>query len=133
MYVFDHLSRITFVAVLGLILAAPSADAQGRMGGGRGGPHGGPGVQGQAGARGPQVSGTVPGVQLSAAQRQRVAAIRRETQQQVQAIRRNPNLSAQQRAQRIAEARQRGHQRVLDVLTPAQRRQFQQWWANRGG
>lgn len=90
---------LAVAVLLGLALAAPAALSQGRY----------------------YNRGTVPGVSLSAAQRERVAAIRAETQRRVQRIRRSPYLTAQQKEARIAAERRRGNDRVMRILTPSQR------------
>lgn len=87
----------------------------------------GPGMHGS-----PPSMGAVPGLQrnaLTAEQMQTIANIRQSTQTRVQNIQRDPNLTPQQRADMIAQARAEGHQDVLDVLTPEQRQEFQEWWS----
>lgn len=78
--------------------------------------------------------GDVPGLRqnpLSADQQQRIANIRRQTQNQVQSVRRDTSLSMQERDSRIADIRSNSHNQVMNVLTPAQREEFNQWWQNR--
>lgn len=85
-------------------------------------------VQNPAGRRVPaprNSAGLVPGVtDLSDEQTNRIAAIRQDTQRRVQEVQRNRALTPQQRSARIQQIQREGHDRVLSVLTPAQRRQF---------
>ena len=90
-------------------------------GGGRGM---GPGMMNQ---------GYVPGVTLTADQQSKIAAIRQETQSKVAAIMRDPNLSSAEKQTQAQAARQAGHDKVLDVLTPEQRQQFDQNWGSMSG
>ena len=112
------------ICCLGIIIAlsAPHAASQGTMRrGGRGGGRGmGPGMMNQ---------GSVPGVQLTADQQQRIAAIRQETMERVRSIMRDPNLSPSEKQTQANAARQAGHQKVMDVLTPEQQQQFLSCWA----
>ncbi|GEM_PF-1228350 len=79
-------------------------------------------------------AGLVPGVtDLTDEQTNRIAAIRAETQRQVQAVQRDRTLTQQQRSTRIQEIQRQGHQRVLNELTPAQRQQFDQAMSSRAG
>lgn len=82
----------------------------------------------QRGMRRDKAQASIAGVQLSAEQERRVAAIRQETQQRVQSAQNNQSLSQQEKASRSAEARRKGHQNVLAALTPEQRRQFEERW-----
>lgn len=78
--------------------------------------------------------GMVPGIQqnpLTQQQRQQIMDIRQETQQQVRQIRMNQNLSQQQKQQQIKQAQMQNHERVMNVLTPEQRAEFQNWWQQR--
>ena len=63
---------------------------------------------------------------LSAEQQQRIANIRQQTD--VQQIRADRSLSAQDRSNRIQEAQVAGHAEVMNVLTDAQKQEFQTWW-----
>lgn len=108
---------VVFVAVVSLVLLATSAFSQGMM----------RGRQGQA-------MGDVPGLSqypLSSEQRQQIAQIRQQTQVQMREIRANPNLMQSERNQRIAELQAEQHSQVMNVLTPAQREEFSNWWQNR--
>jgi len=87
-------------------------------GGGRGM---GPGMMNQ---------GYVPGVTLTADQQSKIVAIRQETQSKVASIMRDPNLSSAEKQTQAQAARQAGHDKVLDVLTPEQRDQFNQHWSS---
>lgn len=81
-----------------------------------------------------QVSlGHVPGVETSIEQRQRIALIRQQTIQQVQDVENDPNLTPQQKQDRIAEIQRDGHEQIMNVLTPEQRDDFNQWWKGRPG
>lgn len=80
--------------------------------------------------------GMVPGITqnpLTQQQRQQITQIRQETQQEVRRIRMNQNLTQQQKQQQITQAQTRNHERVMNVLTPAQRTEFQNWWQQRQG
>ena len=90
-------------------------------GGGRGM---GPGMMNQ---------GYVPGVTLTADQQSKIAAIRQETQSKVASIMSDSSLSAAQKQAQAQAARQAGHDKVLDVLTPEQRQQFDQNWGSMSG
>lgn len=108
--------------VITIALAAPQAGSQGMMhrrGGGMG-----RGMMNQTG---------VPGVTLTADQQSRIAAIRQETRSKVASIMSNPNLSAAQKQTQAEAARRAGHDKVLELLTPEQRRQFDQNWASMYG
>jgi len=101
--------RVGAAAVLGLVVAAGAAAAQGRG------------------------MGTVPGVRLTPQQRQRIAAMRQQTRYQVRSHRSRRDLSPQERERRIAQARRMGHQRVMSQLTPEQRARFHSRWQQRHG
>lgn len=104
-------------AVLVLALVASAALAQGRGRQGRGGMQMG-----------------VPGLQqhqLSTDQRNEIARIRTEARNETQRVRQDPNLNAQQRAERIAQIQQQTHDEVMNVLTEQQREEFNNWWSDR--
>ncbi len=111
---------LTISAVVAGLTAslALQADAQGR----RGGP--GRGAFAGAGA-----IGVVPGVQLTPEQERQVAEIRSETMRRVQELRWSGG-SPEEIAAEIARVRQEGHERVMNVLSPEQRRQFETRWPN---
>lgn len=90
----------------------------------------GPGVRGRE-PLGADIGQGVPGVQLTEDQKRRIAAIREDTRQEIQDIRRDPDLSQEQKAERITDVRREAHDRALDVLTREQRRDFQDWWDRR--
>ena len=78
--------------------------------------------------------GFMPGLQqnpLSSDQQQRIAAIRKQEQNQIQSVRMNKNLSMQEKNSRMAEIRSNTHSQVMNVLTSAQREEFMQWWKSR--
>ena len=103
--------------VITIALAAPQVASQGMMyrgGGGMG--------------RGMMNQTCVPGVTLTADQQSRIAAIRQETERKVASIMSDSSLSAAQKQTQAQAARQAGHQKVLDVLTPQQLQQFQSNW-----
>ncbi len=113
-------SRIWIVfalAALVIAVAAGPTDAQGWRGGA------GRGAGGSA-----LSAGAVPGVQLTPEQERQVAEIRSQTMQKVQAVRWDSSLSAEEKAAEIARIRQEGHERVLSILTPEQRQQFESRW-----
>lgn len=108
------IQKVSSIAVVGLavfLLLTTAADSQGRM------------------RRGGRRQGDVPGVQVTPEQTQQIAAIRQQTQDRVRNIRIDPNLTQQEKAERIAEARRQGHEEVLNALTPEQRQRFHEWWA----
>lgn len=67
---------------------------------------------------------------LTQAQKDRIAAIRQDSLQQVQAIRLDTTLTPQQKTERIAAIRNAGHEQVLQVLTPEQRQKLEEWRAS---
>ncbi len=69
---------------------------------------------------------------LTAEQQKKIAGIRANTQAQVMSARRSPGMSAAEREQKIDQLRRQGHQQVMDVLTPAQQKEFESWWNGRG-
>ncbi|MGQ9807168.1 MAG: hypothetical protein ACUVSM_11520 [Armatimonadota bacterium] len=109
---------LVFAAVAAMITSlALQADAQGWRGG-----------AGRGASNGAAAIGVVPGVQLTPEQERQVAQIRSETMRRVQEIRRNSSLTPEQMAAEIAKVRQEGHERVMNVLTPEQRQQFESRW-----
>ncbi|BCW97950.1 MAG: hypothetical protein KatS3mg024_0777 [Armatimonadota bacterium] len=108
---------MVFAAAAMVASLALQADAQGWRGG-----------AGRGGGRGAAAIGLVPGVQLTPEQERQVAQIRSETMQRVQQIRWDSSLTPEQIAAEIAKVRQEGHERVMNVLTPEQRQQFQSRW-----
>lgn len=100
--------------------------AQGGMGYGRMGR--GPG---QGGGAGTWIVPGLPESSLTGDQRQKIATIRQQTQAQVQSVRGNAALSSTEKAQKIAQARKAGHDKVMAVLTPEQRKQVQDWIKSR--
>lgn len=105
--------RFTFIMLMAaaVLLIAVGANAQGRTNG--------------------QTDVNVPGVQLTEQQKQWIANIRTESQQEIQRIRTNPDLSALEKTDRIAKIRHESHERILSILTPEQRTQFNNWWKER--
>ena len=114
-----RLFRPMLLFVIVIALAASQASAQGRRY--RGGRGMGPGMMNQ---------GSVPGVQLTADQRSRIAAIRQETRTKVASIMSNTNLSPGEKQTQAQAAREAGHQKVMNVLTPEQRNQFNRNWSS---
>ena len=79
-------------------------------------------------------SGMMPGLQqnpLTAEQREQIMNIRRNAMAQMQDIRSDSSLSQQQKFDQIRDVQQSMHSQVMDVLTPAQTQEFQQWWQDR--
>jgi Spy/CpxP family protein refolding chaperone len=104
------------VVIAALVSAGVDAQAQGWRGGAGRGPGGG------------AATGIVPGVQLTPEQEKQVAEIRSETMKQVQQIRWDSALTPEEKAAEIERVRQEGHERVMSVLTPEQRQQFETRW-----
>jgi mono/diheme cytochrome c family protein len=76
----------------------------------------------------------IPGLQkhpLTAAQTKEIHRIRSGAAAQVRSIRADRSLTAAARAKKIDRARREGHEKVLAVLTPEQRQEFEQWWSHR--
>jgi len=124
---------IVGVVVIALALASTSVFCQGMMRRGRGmgmgmghGRHmGGYGMQGR-----------VPGLSrnpLTSEQRDRIVAIRRQTQKQVREVRWDSSLTESQKAEKIAEMRRKGHDEATSVLSLTQQRELQGWWKCRAG
>ena len=67
---------------------------------------------------------------LTKAQKEKIDAIQQDTQKQVQAVRLNANLTDKQKAEKIRDIRETGHNKVLQVLTPDQRQKLEQWRAS---
>lgn len=109
-----------------------NASGRGERGGVRARPSarvGRPGAGMGARAMGPMTG--VPGLvknPLTAEQSDRVNAIRREGRDRMRSLRTGMNLTAEQRQARVDEERSRIHSKVMGVLTPQQRAEFQQWW-----
>lgn len=74
-------------------------------------------------------TGGVPGVRLTADQQRRVASIRRDTQNRARQVMRDFKLTPRERVTRWNDIRREGHDRVMTVLTPEQRAQFNAWAA----
>lgn len=74
-----------------------------------------------------RVTGTVPGVRLSAEQQRRVASIRRDTMSRSREVMRNWKMTPTERVRSWNDIRREGHNRVIGVLTPEQRRHFDNW------
>ncbi len=107
------------VVVVALLLATAVMAQRGR------------GMRGRSSGR---MTMSVPGLQqypLSTDQRNEIARIRTESRQQMQQVRQDPNLSSQEKADRISQIRQQTHDRVMGVLTPQQRQEFMSWWSSR--
>ena len=86
------------------------------------------------GGAGAGPSQVVPGVtSLSTTQRQQISSIRTREMQEVQAVQRDTSLSAAEKDARIRDIRTRAHNDVMNVLTPAQRTEFDNWWKQRSG
>lgn len=97
-------------------------------------PHGGRGAGPGMGMGAGSMKGTMPGLTqspLSDAQKQRILSIRSSYRQQIMDARRNTSMSSQQRMDRINQLRQQQHQEIMNVLTPAQRQEFDNWWSSR--
>lgn len=78
--------------------------------------------------------GTVPGLTqnpLSQEQMDQIRGIRTESMKQMQNVRTDPNLSQEEKTARITQIRQEQHRQVMEVLTPAQQQEFNDWWAAR--
>ena len=78
----------------------------------------------------------MPGLQqnpLSADQKQRITTIRQQSQNQMRNVRMNRDLSTQEKNSRMADIRSNTHSQIMNVLTPAQREEFSQWWQSRPG
>lgn len=126
--------RLDFLAIFAVItvvvVSTATVIAQGEMRY-RGGSHAsGYGMHGGSGG----APIRVPGIQknpLTQSQNEHIAQIRRNTQMRVQSTRSERNLSASERQQKIEQIRREGHERVMDVLTDDQRREFHSWWASR--
>jgi len=78
----------------------------------------------------PGFTGTIPGLAqnpLTDQQKQQALEIRQETQREVLRVRLDSSLTDQQKADKIADLRTKGHDKVLGVLTPAQKQELQTW------
>jgi periplasmic protein CpxP/Spy len=64
---------------------------------------------------------------LSNDQKKQIHAIRRQAQEQVQAVRNNSALTPQQQTHQIRQIRRKALQQVEGVLTPEQREKYDAW------
>jgi Spy/CpxP family protein refolding chaperone len=64
---------------------------------------------------------------LSDDQKKQIHSIRKQAQEQVQAVRKDTTLTPQQQTQQIRQIRRNELQQVEGVLTPEQREKYQAW------
>lgn len=77
------------------------------------------------------VDGHIPGVGLTIDQQQEIAQIRREAQRRMIEVDRDTSLTFRERDEAMIEIRQEERDRILEILTPQQRRELDNWWQNR--
>lgn len=112
---------VMFTVLLATGIQAQNGKGYGRMGRG----------PGQSMGAGTWIVPGLPTSSLTGDQRQKIASIRRQTQAQVQGVRADSALSDQEKAQKIAQARKTGHDKVMAVLTQEQRKQVEDWIKSR--
>ena len=67
---------------------------------------------------------------LNQVQKDKIAAIRQDTQNQVLSVRLDAKLTENQKADKIEAIRTSGHNEVLQLLTPDQQKSLEQWRAS---
>jgi len=94
-----------------------------------------PQVQGAQGARGhAHAAGRVfEGLNLTADQKTRLQSLLQEQRSQMQALRNNTSLTAEQKKQQSRELRKTNHEQLLAILTPEQQAQLKQMHQQRAG
>ncbi len=75
----------------------------------------------------------VPGVTLTATQKQRIVSIRTRMMSDIRAVNSNTSLTTAQKTSRIAAIHARTNREVLALLTATQRRQYNNWLRTHGG
>jgi Spy/CpxP family protein refolding chaperone len=64
---------------------------------------------------------------LTTRQKQQITEIQRETMRDMMNLRNQRNLTAAQRAERASEIRRVEQRKIMDVLNPSQKRQYENW------
>lgn len=80
--------------------------------------------------------GVVPGLQqnpLTQDQRDQIAQIRRNAEQQMQNVTNNPNLTQDQKWDQISQIQRKAHDDIVNLMTPEQQQEFTNWWRQRQG
>ena len=120
-------------------VAATPAETQGRMQG-HNRMHGGRRANGMGSGMGNGMGSrmgammTVPGLRnhpLTSAQRRQIGTIRQDAQRQMRATRNMAGLTAEQRQEQMEKMRADTHTKVMNVLTPEQKQEFENSWASR--